>query len=989
MIGRITPRKLNVDTDERSLSSDEMKNALNLVVSADAEGDGGVVKFSDGNLPISSSDPLSGMNAGENTVVGSVTDEELGVVYFFVHNDQGNHGIYAYSEKTNTYRKIFSDVSLDFDKDGFVKGDVVRVKRNPEIVAPDVVVGQGGEGGVVDIFPEGFNIIDAFSDEEGVPEDFVMPMTDFTVQLVTKIDDIQLLDEDVLSLETLLNKYGDPSSYEVKLEAFVQGNVKILDETSFVSTTSPTNSPPSENGYGQVISPGGGAGFDSFFDVPYTIYKTGVDWMSQDHTPSIFIDENQENSFKIYEGSVYLISKVNFSYPKFFYFSGTIESLGQADGTLQQWTFDQSIAWSFHNMTRIVLRCDVSYTGEPSFSPHSTALEGESVSFNDIKRIQNLTRGYGASPNYQVFGYYSTDSEYNPFASDGGPGVRDYFAVPTSWSREFGYLERLPDDEFFENPQHADFDTYSQYAPLNGSLLNLGALATTLYVEQISSSLPDELYIESTIIRYQEQHKALASKRIVPGTSEIIDITSELDDDGQYVEANNRELSAILRVKIDLSNSSVYQDALNFAEIISNGSTSPEDWPTDVPDAVFRSSTDELPISIFVQTRCPSESSFRLFGSNVEVSRYNVDGSPKSWHDVYIEALTYFASSNPSYYGVETGGIANSDLNNSSNYYNDLGSMISAAEQTLDLPYYSGSEYNFIIVDIPSSPSEFIPGVDDCPEISLGDVFRPTLYYFGVDGDESKYEEYTPLNRVGSTIQEVVAEIQDPVYEFIVNVPISLPIEDESKDGILHLRNKSTVSGWDFQEIVSQEDYDISIYTYDGEDYIPEELKSELSSLSNDLTVNYSFNGGPTQAHNVSGRRIRAPYRTALKSGVDKLSFELPQSMVQYADENGQSPWLTSEPMSDLAPGTDALSPFCFGSSTSCGENLRVVPNVLESSDTSVIEPIDTTVTVNEGDSATDPVRVTETEPDRPVSQSRLNPDPLVTKTKKTIKKKY
>ena len=85
MIGRITPRKLNVDTDERSLSSDEMKNALNLAVSADAEGDGGVVKFSDGNLSIAPSDPLSGMNEGENTVVGSVADEELGVVYFFVH----------------------------------------------------------------------------------------------------------------------------------------------------------------------------------------------------------------------------------------------------------------------------------------------------------------------------------------------------------------------------------------------------------------------------------------------------------------------------------------------------------------------------------------------------------------------------------------------------------------------------------------------------------------------------------------------------------------------------------------------------------------------------------------------------------------------------------------------------------------------------------------------------------------------------------------
>ena len=100
----------------------------------------------------------------------------------------------------------------------------------------------------------------------------------------------------------------------------------------------------------------------------------------------------------------------------------------------------------------------------------------------------------------------------------------------------------------------------------------------------------------------------------------------------------------------------------------------------------------------------------------------------------------------------------------------------------------------------------------------------------------------------------------------------------------------------DFQEIVSQEDYDISICSYDGEDYIPEELKSELSS-SNDLTVNYSFNGGPTQAHNISGRRIRAPYRTALKSGIDKLSFQLLQSMLQYAiDNSGFPPSYEAEP---------------------------------------------------------------------------------------------
>ena len=104
--------------------------------------------------------------------------------------------------------------------------------------------------------------------------------------------------------------------------------------------------------------------------------------------------KNQENSLKVYEGSVYLISKVNFSYPKFFYFSGTIEALSALDGTEEQWTYDQSIAWSFHPMTRIGIRCEVNYKGEASFSPHSSAFEGESVSLTDLKRIQFLNRAF-------------------------------------------------------------------------------------------------------------------------------------------------------------------------------------------------------------------------------------------------------------------------------------------------------------------------------------------------------------------------------------------------------------------------------------------------------------------------------------------------------------------------------------------------------------------------------------------------------------------
>ena len=149
MIGRITPRKLNADTDDRSLSADEMKKAINIAVDSDSDGDGGVVKFSDGNTAILPSDALAGVDNGINTVIGSVSDEELGVVYFFVHNSLGNHGVYAYSSDTNTYRKIFSSPTLDFDQNGFVKGDIVRIKRQYEMEAPQIIVNQGEEGGAV------------------------------------------------------------------------------------------------------------------------------------------------------------------------------------------------------------------------------------------------------------------------------------------------------------------------------------------------------------------------------------------------------------------------------------------------------------------------------------------------------------------------------------------------------------------------------------------------------------------------------------------------------------------------------------------------------------------------------------------------------------------------------------------------------------------------------------------------------------------------
>lgn len=132
MIDKLTPRYLETSKDNRLKSPTELIDALNVTVTGDSDGGAGVIKNVKGTESVVMSLPGGVPAAGLNTCIGSVRDEALGVVYFFIHNSEGNHGVYAYSAKTSTYRLIFMDESLDFQENGFVKADVVRVKRRAE-----------------------------------------------------------------------------------------------------------------------------------------------------------------------------------------------------------------------------------------------------------------------------------------------------------------------------------------------------------------------------------------------------------------------------------------------------------------------------------------------------------------------------------------------------------------------------------------------------------------------------------------------------------------------------------------------------------------------------------------------------------------------------------------------------------------------------------------------------------------------------------------
>ena len=149
MITRITPKVLNSDSAETLLKPTEMMDAINIQLSGKDESSAGIVKSPKGNVVSQLSEAIAQYSAGKNTVIGTVSDENLGVIFFFVHNDEGNHGVYAYSAKTQTHRLIFKGSILNFEPNGFVKGDLVRIKRKSQdeevtIIDPDTDFPGGG-----------------------------------------------------------------------------------------------------------------------------------------------------------------------------------------------------------------------------------------------------------------------------------------------------------------------------------------------------------------------------------------------------------------------------------------------------------------------------------------------------------------------------------------------------------------------------------------------------------------------------------------------------------------------------------------------------------------------------------------------------------------------------------------------------------------------------------------------------------------------------
>jgi hypothetical protein len=154
MIDKIIPQRLDSSLDLKLTPKNAMIDALNVSftesssIGEESTGSVGVIKNPLGNqaaLPYNGFDtiPVFG-NPKTHQVIGSVTDIKTKIIYYFVYcSDKNEDSIYAYDPlgrlpqsrtspagSPNSTRLILTSKGLRFPQNGFVKADVVHVKRS-------------------------------------------------------------------------------------------------------------------------------------------------------------------------------------------------------------------------------------------------------------------------------------------------------------------------------------------------------------------------------------------------------------------------------------------------------------------------------------------------------------------------------------------------------------------------------------------------------------------------------------------------------------------------------------------------------------------------------------------------------------------------------------------------------------------------------------------------------------------------------------------
>ena len=138
MIDKIIPKKFVYDKDARLLQSGDMVAAQNLSFSSNSDyvagsesatGDYGVVKPMRGTTPITMDSTQVDLQ-GEVTVIGSVSNESRGCIYFFcaAAGSGEDDMIIKYTYATDTYKRIVSNSLFNFST-GLnypVKADIIN-----------------------------------------------------------------------------------------------------------------------------------------------------------------------------------------------------------------------------------------------------------------------------------------------------------------------------------------------------------------------------------------------------------------------------------------------------------------------------------------------------------------------------------------------------------------------------------------------------------------------------------------------------------------------------------------------------------------------------------------------------------------------------------------------------------------------------------------------------------------------------------------------
>ena len=127
-IDKIFPKRLNFDGDERTLKNGDMVDAQNVTTSIEGEGSFSVLKNIKGTIKGDAVDESNEVpNGVGQCTIGEVSDPQRGFIYYAVQSETPTfHTVYQYNTITERYRIVLRDSRLNFQKDSFVKMDVVN-----------------------------------------------------------------------------------------------------------------------------------------------------------------------------------------------------------------------------------------------------------------------------------------------------------------------------------------------------------------------------------------------------------------------------------------------------------------------------------------------------------------------------------------------------------------------------------------------------------------------------------------------------------------------------------------------------------------------------------------------------------------------------------------------------------------------------------------------------------------------------------------------